>query len=47
VVTWLLVFGALAFLGGNVVGDPLNTRWALALLALSYPVYRATRKLAG
>ena len=40
VVTWLLVFGALGFLLGNVIGDPLNTRWALGLLALSYPVFR-------
>ena len=39
-VTWLLVFGALGFLLGNVIGDPLNTRWALGLLALSYPVFR-------
>jgi APA family basic amino acid/polyamine antiporter len=40
VVTWLLVLGALGFLVGNVIGDPRNTRWALGLLATSYPVFR-------
>lgn len=40
VVTWFLLLGALGFLVGNVIGDPLNTRWALLLLVLSYPVYR-------
>jgi len=40
VVTWFLVLGAVGFLAGNVIGDPLNTRWALLLLALSYPVFR-------
>jgi basic amino acid/polyamine antiporter, APA family len=39
-IPWLLVLGALAFLAGNVVGDPLNTRWALGLLVLSYPAFR-------
>ena len=39
-VTWLLVAGALAFLGGNVVGDPGNSRWSLVLLAISYPAFR-------
>ena len=40
IVTWFLVLGAVGFLVGNVIGDPLNTRWALLLLVLSYPVYR-------
>jgi APA family basic amino acid/polyamine antiporter len=47
VVTWLLVLGALGFLVGNVIGDPLNTRWALGLLGLSYPVFRWTRRAIG
>jgi basic amino acid/polyamine antiporter, APA family len=40
VIPWLLVLVAVAFLAGNVIGDPLNTRWALGLLALSYPAFR-------
>jgi APA family basic amino acid/polyamine antiporter len=40
VVTWLLLLGALGFLAGNVVGDPRNTRWAVALLVISYPAFR-------
>lgn len=40
VIPWLLVVGALGFLIGNVAGDPSNSRWTLALLALSYPVFR-------
>lgn len=42
VVTWFLVLGAVGFLLGNVIGDPLNTRWALLLLAVSWPVFRWT-----
>jgi len=40
VVPWLLIIGSLAFLAGNVVGDPSNSRWAVLLLALSYPAFR-------
>jgi APA family basic amino acid/polyamine antiporter len=36
----LLVVGSLAFLVAQVIGDPLNTRWALGALAASYPLYR-------
>jgi APA family basic amino acid/polyamine antiporter len=43
VVPWLLLLCALAFLVGNVIGDPLNTRWALGLLVLSYPAFRLLR----
>jgi len=42
-VTWLLVIGTVGFLAGNVVGDPANTRWALLLLALSYPAFRLVK----
>ncbi|HTS88102.1 MAG TPA: APC family permease, partial [Gemmatimonadales bacterium] len=40
VVTWLLLLGSLAFLGGNVLGDWADARWALALLVVSYPIFR-------
>jgi APA family basic amino acid/polyamine antiporter len=42
-VTWLLVIGTVGFLAGNVVGDPANTRWALLLLAVSYPAFRLVK----
>lgn len=44
VVPWLLILGALGFLAGNVVGDPGNTRWALLLLAVSYPAFRLLKR---
>jgi APA family basic amino acid/polyamine antiporter len=43
VIPWVLVLGSVGFLVGAVVGDPLNSRWALALLGLSYPAFRWTR----
>ena len=42
VVTWLLALGAVGFLAGNIIGDPANSRWAVGLLLLSYPVFRLT-----
>jgi APA family basic amino acid/polyamine antiporter len=39
----LALIGSLAFLGGAVVGDTRRSLWALALLAVSYPVYRLLR----
>ena len=47
IVTWLLVLGSVGFLAGNVIGDPANTRWAVGLLLLSYPVFRMTVRSGG
>ena len=37
--TLIVLIGSIAFLAGAVAGDTKNSLWALALLALSYPVY--------
>ena len=42
--TGLALAGYLAFLIGQVVGDTRNSLWSLGLLALSYPVFRMTRR---
>ena len=38
--TVLVLAGALAFLGANVVEDPQSSLWAGFLLLVSYPAYR-------
>jgi APA family basic amino acid/polyamine antiporter len=43
----LALLGSLAFLAGAVVADPRHSLVAVALLAASYPVYRATVLLAS
>ena len=45
--TGIALFGSVAFLVGAIRADPRNTRYALATLALSYPVYRAIKRLSG
>ena len=42
--TGLVLIGSLAFLSGAVAGDATNSLWALGCLAVSYPVYRLTRR---
>ncbi|HEV2765135.1 MAG TPA: APC family permease [Pyrinomonadaceae bacterium] len=44
--TALALAGSLAFLAGAVLADTRNSLRALVLLALSYPVYRLSRRLA-
>ncbi|MGH9862417.1 MAG: APC family permease, partial [Candidatus Acidiferrales bacterium] len=39
--------GSVAFLGGAVAGDTENAVWTLGLLAVSYPVYRLSQRLAS
>jgi hypothetical protein len=48
--TGIALVGSLLFLVGNSVSDPENTLYALALIALSYPLYallRSRRALAN
>ena len=42
--TGLVLAGSIAFLVSVVAGDPKSSRWALALLAVSYPVFAITRR---
>jgi len=42
--TGLALAGSVAFLVGQVVGDTRNSLWSLGLLALSWPVFRMTRR---
>jgi APA family basic amino acid/polyamine antiporter len=37
--TIIVTVGSIAFLAGAVAGDTKNSLWALALLAISAPVY--------
>lgn len=39
--TLLSLLGSLAFLGGAVAVDPANSLWALVVLGLSWPLFRA------
>lgn len=39
--TLLSLVGSLAFLGGAVAADPVNSVWALVVLGLSWPAFRA------
>ena len=41
----LVLFGALAFIAGNFVGDRANSVRALVVIAASYPAYRAAKRL--
>lgn len=45
--TGIALVGSVAYLAGSVVSDPVNSRWALAALGLSYPVYRIVRRRDG
>jgi len=42
--TGLVLVGSVAFLAGQLIGDTRNTLWSLALIGLSYPVYRFIRR---
>jgi basic amino acid/polyamine antiporter, APA family len=42
--TGLVLAGSMAFLAGQLIGDTRNTLWSLALIGLSYPVYRFIRR---
>jgi APA family basic amino acid/polyamine antiporter len=42
--TGLALVGSIAFLVGAVISDPRHVLWALALLSLSYPVFRWLRR---
>ena len=44
--TLIVLIGSIAFLAGAVAGDTRNSLWALALLAVSYPVYLIVKILA-
>jgi APA family basic amino acid/polyamine antiporter len=39
----IALIGSVIFLAGAVAGDTTRSLWALALLAVSYPVYRLLR----
>jgi basic amino acid/polyamine antiporter, APA family len=41
----LVLFGALAFIAGNFVGDQANSIRAVIVIAASYPLYLAAKKL--
>jgi APA family basic amino acid/polyamine antiporter len=41
----LVLFGALAFLAGNFVGDRANSIRAVIVIAASYPLYLASKQL--
>ena len=41
--TLIVTIGSIAFLGGAIRADTRNSLWALALLAISYPVYVLTK----
>jgi len=45
--TGIALVGSLAFVLGAVVSDRANSMWSLALLALSYPVYRLVTRGRG
>src|SRR5207245_5369539 len=45
--TLIVLIGSIAFLAGAVAGDTRNSLWALALLAISYPVYLSSKMLAS
>jgi basic amino acid/polyamine antiporter, APA family len=42
--TGLVLAGSIAFLAGAVVQDTRNSVWALALLVMSYPVFRGVQR---
>ena len=44
--TIIVTIGSIAFLAGAVAGDTKNSLWALALLAISAPVYLLVRRFA-
>jgi APA family basic amino acid/polyamine antiporter len=39
----IALIGSVAFLAGAIAGDTKRSLWALALLAVSYPVYRVLK----
>ena len=41
----LVLFGALAFIVGNFIGDRANSIRALVVIAASYPVYLLSKRL--
>jgi basic amino acid/polyamine antiporter, APA family len=41
----LVLFGALAFIAGNLIGDRANSIRALVVIAASYPLYLLSKKL--
>jgi basic amino acid/polyamine antiporter, APA family len=45
--TGLVLAGSLAFLVSVVIGDPTNSRWAIGLLAVSYPAFRMRKRVRG
>jgi amino acid transporter len=44
--TIMVLIGSIAFLAGAVAGDTKNSLWALALLAISAPVYLIVKRIA-
>lgn len=42
--TGVALLGSVAFLVGQCLGDTHNSLWSIALLAASYPVYRAVKR---
>jgi APA family basic amino acid/polyamine antiporter len=44
--TIIVLIGSIAFLAGAVAGDTKNSLWALALLAISAPVYLLVKRFA-
>lgn len=44
--TAIVLLGSIVFLAGAVLSDLRNSLWALALLAVSYPIYLVSRLLA-
>ena len=43
--TLIVLLGSIAFLAGAVISDKQNSLWALAILAISYPLYLIVRLL--
>jgi APA family basic amino acid/polyamine antiporter len=41
----LVLFGALAFIAGNFIGDRANSIRAVMVIAASYPLYLLAKKL--
>jgi len=44
ITTAIAIVASIAFLIGAVIGDPRNSIWAVALLAVSFPIYRLIRR---
>ena len=44
ITTAIAIVASIAFLVGAVIGDPRNSIWAVALLAVSFPIYRLIRR---